>query len=621
MADKKAAQKAAELRLQQLQDELDTREVFLQAQEKKFAILQARADDFIRREDMLRVREERAAQIELRVEELKKVEDELAARQATIAEDAEAIRRREEVFRFRLDEFSRECSLRSDEFAQRTVLLDLREKKLVQWHDQEQAAQADRRRLADEREQDLRQLERELKLRRVQLSEEHSQLQRQVLDVRNKEEEHEQFEKLIKDMQTVDERSRKQIKWMEDDLQRRALELRVAREDFYAESTSLEALREKLEQDKAAIEVKLKQSAAQVASADKITAHLQQWNAQLDDRERACGEWKARLEAEKLSLAQKDADLAALREQLVHIQREASIDVKRATHVRQKSGAQQQNNAKVLKKLQARETELSNWDDELDWREAEFARSSEAAMNVTHETPSFAPGFVNRAIVNLQVERMRTQYNAAQQRRAISALQPKNRARSAQSGRQRTHSPIREEPADVSPASEDASFTQRVLSASHSLAVQTEVERLERDFRFYIGHVMQMQQAAPSEEAKDELMAKYFAPAERVAVQYALQRERDLGAEFCFRQLVKQSPLDQATANPVESMQRAQRWWHDMKNHIAAREEATLQERMNELGEAVRVLRKRCPQFTQSDRLKRGARAQSAQPRGKGDPL
>lgn len=77
MADKKLAQKQWELRVQQMQEELDTRELMIQSQEKKFMVLQCRADEMLRREELLKFREDRAAQSELRAAELTKMEEEL----------------------------------------------------------------------------------------------------------------------------------------------------------------------------------------------------------------------------------------------------------------------------------------------------------------------------------------------------------------------------------------------------------------------------------------------------------------------------------------------------------------------------------------------------------------
>ena len=621
MTDKKITQRAWEAKLQSQQEDLDRREALIASLERKYAVMQAKADEFLKRDERLKVREDRATEIEFKENSLHQLEAELRAAKADTERELAQQKKVSEQLAVRVKEFDEDQRIREAELTQRAKDLDSRDQRLQQRNaESETKIRQEQHRLA-EREAELQQLENELKIKKVQLSEEHAQVQRWVLDLRNKEEEHETYEKLMKDMQSADERAKRHIKWQEDAIQRRNAELRIAREDQTAEAAALADLKDRIEKDKKQSEQLVIQAQEQVVAAQKRSHELDKREEALKDRIEACRQEEERVKRIAERVESKEKQVNSELADIAQRKREAEIDLKRASHLRMKSAVQETTNLSAQKKLQQKEKSLNEWDDELDWRETEFVRSIEAAMNLSHEVPSFSPSHVNKAIVDLQLQKMKEQYGTGTRRRVISALQPRNRAQSATNTR--ATSPLRQKrPATSAGLKGEDSLRVReaeLMAQSHRVALQERSITLERDFRFLVGKVIQLQETASTPEKKAELMSQYFTTREQVAIDLALHRDRDLGAEIALRRIVGQCPIANPTPSPVEMVAKMTEWWREMASQLTARDEAILHERVDQLEDAVEILRKKVPQIANNANLgttkpPTQRRAASAQP-------
>lgn len=646
-----ASRAAWEIKLQQLQEDLERREAFVATQEKRLATLQSRADDINRREMAVAQREDYVAHLE---EEFRSVEPKIAdldVRERRVTEneqDCEA--RRVELSDAQL-QFAADAEHQRGAIEAAAADLALRRERL----DRDIAAhaaqvEADHAAL-DERTAELSEKAEDVLASRNQASLAQRAADDQLAKVRQREEQVESQDRLVKELLEQDVASRKVIKATEMDLQRRGAQLAVAEQHLTREQRDLAAgQREHAEAvDKySAVERSIRERDVQLADRQR----------EMDRRELQLDERAAALEAAEADAARRSKELEAAEARLADAQieadrrtRSAEIDSKRATLDRERCVERERDNADLRDRLQQWERELHEWMNELSWREGEFASTAHAALNETTQSANgslpVSAAQYNRALVDVQMERVRSQYDAAQKRRAISALHPMQRAaRSRPATAQGRPADTSRDDEPLVAARPNTPSDAAVMQRSEHLQLEHKVEHLSRAFRSLVATALQ----PPGEQsAGHEPVPAVFSELsshESVVVQLALARERDLGAEVCLRAFIAKCPLptsgdttaDQhprsrsvspaadvtaSQASPGTSQSRRSRppsaapgsrpatadasgrmtsaeWWRRLRHHLDARQDAMLRERLQGLDRAVQILERAYGSETQA---------------------
>jgi hypothetical protein len=608
-----------EIKLQQLQEDLERREAFLTAQEQRIGALQAAADDLHVRESTIKAREQAIA---ARETELVQAAD----------EKCRALKANETYQRlYAVLEAQRTT------FAEEVAAFTVTEARFQEGWEAKQAEQAAReaalreheRRLATNRDAFERQraVEDEKRLQalaftvadRVTLAAAQRQLEQQIGSLKAREDAISQAERLNKELAEHDDKTRRMLKTFESDLKRRLAAVTVSTASLVNDQIELDAAAAVLKTDRAALQHQRDELLAQASAL-----HAQSTNVQKQARDVAFEvEALSRREIELRELTSRseavEAQAAVSQRHANELLRRAALDGKRLTLERIETDAKEKRVEAQLTELQGWHQQLAEWSDELEWRESQFALMAVSAspQQLAIKGNSVSPtNTFNRAVIAVQMDRVKQQYEAGLRRRASAAMHPLNRSRPGSAALSQSA------PVFVSNAASSSAVC-APLDAD-ALGVNNVLHRQERaaaraaEFKRLMARLV----SSTEPEARDRVL-EGLPPADEATIRTCLARERDVGAELRLRAFIATCPFNdtgsefepktsspsldasmdrsQATGQPAsptrasraaQRTDRAARWWVDLQQHLQQREEQLLDERITHLDLAIAALRK-----------------------------
>lgn len=257
---------------------------------------------------------------------------------------------------------------------------------------------------------------------REQLNQDKAMLASALAEEKSREEERDMYNKLIHDLEMNDERVRRHLKAIEDELDMRRLKMDVETDEL---RKSFDELSKQISTHKSA-EAQFAQDRAQLKAEKQNMSVLL---ARLNDREQSLTEKTEELEKERASVRFDRSKLfreqQELNQLIAHnetLKREVEIDGMRNQAIAAKTLELKAEVDTANTQLEDRQAYLDAWETELNNREEEYSRLVEQTISIPklHQSNNEYQN-VSSGIIKMQSRRLKEHYLVGQQRRVFSA--------------------------------------------------------------------------------------------------------------------------------------------------------------------------------------------------------
>ena len=261
-----------------------------------------------------------------------------------------------------------------------------------------------------------------LKREKEKIAKDQADLSSAMAEEKSRDEERDMYAKLIHDLEASDERARRHLKAIEDELDVRRLRMDMEQDELQKNSAEL------LRQDalyKAAMAQLSQDNAQLTAEKQNVALHI----SRLSDREQSLNERAEELEKEseriRFDRSRLFREQQTMNDSIAHnetIKREGEIDGIRNQAIATKTLQLKAEVDSATTMMKDREAYLESWETELTNREEEYSRLVEQAISIP-KLHQFSSDYqnVSSGVVKMQSRLLKEHYLAGQQRRVFSA--------------------------------------------------------------------------------------------------------------------------------------------------------------------------------------------------------